>query len=301
MQISLGGPIGPNDGGLATHGGRTIQELQKVEMKKAIEPVRPPSAKAPEMIEPTKAPPKKTTPNKVEAKDPKSNRPTKGEEIQKGSSIAENKAKGQGFGLSSGGGGEGGLSGSRRTSAAPSISRRCAPVIMANWNSQQGAVGVTHLRFVIQRDGRIVDITVEQSSGVATLDLFARRALMLTKLPPLPEAYPENALPVHLYFRISTLRLRNDYFADSLQAARCNAGCGVGGCRRATATAGAAAATTPATDERRAATHRRPRDAAAHGGARSAGTVERQGDPGGGADGRARCCGTTSTTSASST
>ena len=105
MQISLGGPIGPSDGGLATQGGRTIQELQKVEMKKAIEPVRPPSAKAPEMIEPTKAPPKKTTPNKVEAKDPKSNRPTKGEEIQKGSSIAENKAKGQGFGLSSGGGG----------------------------------------------------------------------------------------------------------------------------------------------------------------------------------------------------
>lgn len=199
MQISLGGPIGPSDGGLATQGGRTIQELQKVEMKKAIEPVRPPSAKAPEMIEPTKAPPKKTTPNKVEAKDPKSNRPTKGEEIQKGSSIAENKAKGQGFGLASGGGGESGYL---------EVSNFCCPEylavmrtgIMSNWNSQQGAVGVTHLRFVIQRDGRIVDISVEQSSGVATLDLFARRALMLTKLPPLPDAFPEKALPVHLYF-----------------------------------------------------------------------------------------------------
>jgi hypothetical protein len=30
MQISLGGPIGPNDGGLATLGGRTIQQVQPV-------------------------------------------------------------------------------------------------------------------------------------------------------------------------------------------------------------------------------------------------------------------------------
>src|SRR5687767_6813437 len=63
MQISLGGPVGPNDGGLNTLGARTIQQV--TEAKKAIEPVRPPSAKAPEMIEPTKAPPKKTPPNKV--------------------------------------------------------------------------------------------------------------------------------------------------------------------------------------------------------------------------------------------
>jgi len=53
---------------------------------------------------------------------------------------------------------------------------------------------------VIQKDGRIVDITVEQSSGVETMDAFARRALLLTKLPPLPAGYPESALAVHLYF-----------------------------------------------------------------------------------------------------
>src|SRR5687767_1112488 len=65
MQISLGGPPGPNDGGLNTLGARTIQQV--TEAKKAVEPVRPPSAKTPEMIEPTKVPPKKTPPNKVEA------------------------------------------------------------------------------------------------------------------------------------------------------------------------------------------------------------------------------------------
>lgn len=197
MQISLGGPIGPNDGGVATLGGRTIQQI--TETRKAIEPVRPPSAKAPEMIEPTKAPPKKTTTNKVEAKDPRSTRPTKGHEIQKGSSIAETGAKGMGFGLSSGGGGGGGHL---------EVSNFCCPdylntmvaLIKSNWNSQQGAVGRTHLRFVIQKDGRIVDITLETSSGVDTMDLFARRALMLTKLPPLPAGYTEPALAVHLYF-----------------------------------------------------------------------------------------------------
>ena len=197
MEISLGGPVGPNDGGVATLGGRTIQQLS--ETQKAIEPVRPPSAKPPEMIEPTKAPPKKIPPSKVEAKDPRSARPTKGAEVQQGSSIAETGAKGMGFGLSSGGGGGGGRL---------EVSNFCCPeylntmvaLIRRNWNSQQGAVGRTHLRFVVQRDGRIVDITLEKSSGVESMDLFARRALMLTKLPPLPAGYPEPTLAVHLYF-----------------------------------------------------------------------------------------------------
>ena len=197
MQISLGGPVGPNDGGLNTLGARTIQQV--TEAKKAIEPVRPPSAKAPEMIEPTKAPPKKTPPNKVEAKDPKSNRPTKGAELQTGPAIAETNAKGQGFGLSAGGGGAGGFL---------EVANFCCPdylatmrrQILANWDSRQNAAGRVHVRFVIQKDGRIVDVTVEESSGVQTLDLFARRALILTKLPALPAAYTEPALAVHLYF-----------------------------------------------------------------------------------------------------
>jgi TonB family protein len=199
MMISLGGPVGPNDGGATMLGGRTIQQVVPVEAKKPIEPVRPPSAKPPEMVEPTKAPPKKTTPTKVEAKDPRSTRPTKGAEIQKGTSIAETGAKGMGFGLSAGGGGGGGQL---------EVANFCCPeylitmqtLIRGNWNNQQGAVGMTHLRFVIQKDGRIVDITVEKSSGVETLDFFARRALLLTKLPPLPGGYSEPALAVHLYF-----------------------------------------------------------------------------------------------------
>lgn len=199
MQISLGGPLGPNDGGLSTLGGRTIQQAVPVEPKKIVEPVRPPSAKTPEMIEPTKAPPKTTTPNKVDAKDPRSTRPTKGAEVQKGSSVAETGAKGMGFGLSSGGGGGGGHL-EVANFCCPDYLNTMAASIRSNWNNQQGTIGLTHLRFVIQKDGRIVDITVEQSSGVETLDFYARRALLLTKLPPLPAGYSEAALAVHLYF-----------------------------------------------------------------------------------------------------
>lgn len=199
MQISLGGPIGPSDGGLATLGGRTIQQAVPVEPKKPIEPVRPPAAKTPEMVEPSKAPPKKVTPNKVESKDPRSTRPTKGAEVQQGTSVAETKAKGMGFGLSSGFGGEGGRL-EIGDFCCPEYLATMSSLIKRNWNSQVGAVGRTHMRFVIQRDGRIVDITVEQSSGVETMDGYARRALILTKLPPLPAAYTEAALAVHLYF-----------------------------------------------------------------------------------------------------
>lgn len=199
MQISLGGPIGEDKAGLTALTARTTQQIQP-ELKNKVEPVRPPSATAPDMIEPTKAPPKKTPVNKVEAKDPKSNRPTKGAEIRQGSSIAETKARGQGFGgLSSGGGGTG-VQLEVGDFCCPEYLATMSALIKANWNDRQNAAGLARVRFVIQRDGRIVDITILESSGVQSLDFFAERALRLTKLPPLPNAYPERALAVRLAF-----------------------------------------------------------------------------------------------------
>ena len=197
MQISLGGPVGPRDGGLATLGGRPIQQV--TETKKAIEPVRPPASKTPEMIEPTKAPPKKTPTNPMDAKDPRSRTPTKGAEVQKGSTVAETGGKGMGFGLSSGGGSTGGYL---------DVANFCCPaylvtmkdMITRNWDSKQGTTAIAQMRFVIQKDGRIVDVSVEKSSGRQDLDFLASRALQLAKLPPLPAEYPEPALTVHLFF-----------------------------------------------------------------------------------------------------
>ena len=202
MQISLGGPIGADTGGLTTLGGRTIQEAI-TETKKAIEPVRPPSAKAPEMVLPTKAPPKKNPPPKVDAKDPKGAKPTKGKEIEKGSSIAETGARGQGFGLSAGGGGTGGVQLEVSNFCCPEYLATMSALIKANWDGRQGTSGLTRMRFVIQKDGRIAEISVIQSSGIQTLDFFAERALKLTKLPPLPAAYPESALAIRLAFEYS--------------------------------------------------------------------------------------------------
>ena len=201
MQINLGGPIGEDRAGLNTLGARPTQQL--TENPKAIEPVRPPAAKTPEMIEPTKAPPKKTTPNKVEAKDPRSTRPTKGTEVQKGTAVAVTGARGQGFGLSSGGGGAGGYA-EASNFCCPEYLASAFAMIKANWNNRQNANGLTQMRFVIQRDGRIVDVSVEKSSGVQTLDYFAQRALLLTqKVGPLPPGYPDAALVVHLQFEYS--------------------------------------------------------------------------------------------------
>ena len=200
MQISLGGPITENQGGFTTLGGRAIQQAVPQEPKKPVEPVRPPAAVTPEMTVPTKLPPRTTTPNKVEAKDPKSTRPTKGAEVQKGSSVAETGAKGMGFnGLS---GGAGGASGMLEVAnfCCPEWLAQMASTIRSNWNSKLGAEGRTHLRFVVQRDGRITDITVEQSSGVEFMDSYAKRALILSKLQPLPPAYDNQSLAVHLYF-----------------------------------------------------------------------------------------------------
>jgi len=199
MNISLGGPVGPKDGGLATLGGRTIQQAVPVEAKKAIEPVRPPSAKPPEMVEPTKAPPRKNPPPKIAAKDPRGAKPTVGKEVQQGTSIAETGAKGRGFGLSSGGGGTGGYLDVQNFCCPEYLSTVYAS-IKTNWNDRQGAAGTTLVKFTIQKDGRIVDVAVEKSSGIETLDLYARRAVMLTKAPPLPSPFPDPVLVIHLYF-----------------------------------------------------------------------------------------------------
>jgi TonB family protein len=197
MEVSLGGPVGPDKSGLAALSAKPTQAIA-VEPKKAIEPVRPPAAKTPEMVDPSKAP-RKTTPNKVDAKDPRSTKPTVGKEIVQGTAVAQTNAKGVGFGLSQGGGGGG---------AYLDVANFCCPEYLStvfanikmNWNDRQGAPGTTLMRFVIQKDGRIVDISVEKSSGVQALDFYAQRALMLAKAPPLPSAFPDPALVIHLYF-----------------------------------------------------------------------------------------------------
>ena len=74
--------------------------------------------------------------------------------------------------------------------------------IQGNWNAQTENSGEVVMKFTIQRRGAITDSTVERSSGVFTLDQNALRALAVTRqLPPLPDAFPNPALTVHLTFQ----------------------------------------------------------------------------------------------------
>ena len=203
MTISLGGPIGPRDGGMTTMGGRPVQAI--AEAKRAIEPVRPPAARAPEMIEPKKSAPKKAEAKVTDtAKTPAGRTPTRGEEVQKGSAVsAAASARGQGFGLSSGGGGTGSYLDTANF-CCPEYIGLMVEQIRSNWDSKQQANGVVLVKFTIQRDGTIAGVQVERSSGYATLDFTAIRALQLTrKLPPLPHPYTEPSLGVHLSFEYS--------------------------------------------------------------------------------------------------
>lgn len=200
MTISLGGPPGPRAGGLTMMGGRPIQ-TEAVEAKKAIEPVRPPAAREPEMIEPKKAAPRKAAAKvQTETKDARSRTPTKGEEVRPGSAIAETGGRGQGFGLSQGGGGTGGYL-DVANFCCPEYLSTMLDLINRQWSSKQLAAGTTVMKFVIERDGQLANIALERSSGYGALDLMAERALRLTRqLPPLPAAFTEPSLTVHLVF-----------------------------------------------------------------------------------------------------
>src|SRR5205823_5002466 len=74
--------------------------------------------------------------------------------------------------------------------------------IRENWDPHADNPAETGVKFTVQRDGRLIDVQVEKSSGFTLLDLSAQRALVSTRqLPPLPAAYPNPTLTVHVTFQ----------------------------------------------------------------------------------------------------
>ena len=74
-------------------------------------------------------------------------------------------------------------------------------LIRRNWDSKQQALGTTLVKFTIQRDGTLTDVQVEKSSGYPSARLHGQACAGLTrKLPPLPAAFTEPSLTVHLAF-----------------------------------------------------------------------------------------------------
>ena len=206
MTISLGGSNeGPANGGLTSIGGRAVQEVKPPDEPKRPEAVRPPAAKAPEMTVPVpnKAPVKAApTPKIQQAPDEARGRtPTRGAEARPGSAIAETGARGQGFGLSTGGG-QG--SGSRLDVAdfcCPDYIITMLERVRANWVQRAEVAGMAVVKFTIQRDGSIANAEVDKTSGYIALDTAALRGILGTRqLPPLPAAFPNPTLTVYLNF-----------------------------------------------------------------------------------------------------
>jgi TonB family protein len=209
MTISLGGVPGPANGGRNMMSTPSRPQPKVAEAAKADPVIKPPTAKPSQMVlaerttkpvKPPKTPPKPA----VEAPPSSAITPPKvpfGADAA-GTQAASDPNRGLGFGgLSTGGGtGAGGYL---------DVANFCCPdylvtmiqLVQNNWTARQEVAGETLVKFRILRDGRLTEIELEKSSGYAALDLTAQRALFLTqRLPPLPAAFPESHLTVHLRF-----------------------------------------------------------------------------------------------------
>jgi TonB family protein len=205
LMISLGGVEGPDTGGMNPLSGRTAQAVREPDAPRRPEPA--PVADASKMAIPTNvtpAPPKPPPPKPAAkpAERSTSKTPTTGDRVATGSSKVDTGAPPIPFGglASQAGGGFGGVRTDYANFCCPEYLRTMTDLIRRNWQRNQGAVGSTHMKFVVQRDGTITGIEVEKSSGQALLDQAARRALTLTRLPPLPREFTERQLTVYLEF-----------------------------------------------------------------------------------------------------
>lgn len=221
MTISLGGGNdGPDNGGLTNIGARAVQAVTPPDALKRPEPIRPPAAARSAMTVPvpTKAPEKPPVkpPARVLAKaatpapvveqapdDARGRTPTRGMETRDGNAFAETGARGQGFGLSTGGGtGSGSKLDIVGDFCCPEYLTLMIERLRTNWTSRAELPGTVIIKYTIQRDGTLVDATIERSSGYSALDLNALRAVLGTRqLPPLPSAFTNPSLTVHLNFQ----------------------------------------------------------------------------------------------------
>jgi TonB family protein len=203
MNVSLGGAPGPATGGMQMIGGKPVQAALPSTDPQIAKPVQPSlAATPPKMVLPDpkqrpRTPPKPT----ATSKDPKGTAVGRGFETQAGTAKVETGAKGQGFGLSSGGmGGQGGVRIPNDFCCMEYIGDMIDR-IRRNWNENQKAIGTVTMKYTIQRNGQITEIQVGRSSGNPVLDLAAQRALVNTRmLGPLPAAYSGQRLPIELDF-----------------------------------------------------------------------------------------------------
>ena len=203
MTISLGGAPGPDSGGMTSISGKPVQEVAPPQARPT--PVAPPATKPPEMVLPdpkAKVAPK-TPPKPIDkpADTGKTSKPNTGPQVQEGTSRVDTGATAKGFGLSTGGGGQGGARVNVENFCCPDYLVTMTQLIRQNWNQNQGVAAMVDIRFTIHRNGAITDTIVDKPSRYPHLDREAIRAIAKTRvLPPLPREFPHPTLTVYLTF-----------------------------------------------------------------------------------------------------
>jgi TonB family protein len=178
-------------------GGRTVQEATQEPIRRAPPP---PAAKPPEMALPTPRARRVPPPPEAAPRDATGRRPVQGRETQEGPARAETGARGQGFGLTTGGGGGTGVQLDVSNFCCPEYLEQMIRAVTQNWQSNQGVTGKVAMHFTITRTGAIENVRVVQPSGFVAHELAAQRALLLARLPELPPQYPNPTLGVNMWF-----------------------------------------------------------------------------------------------------
>lgn len=203
MSISLGPAVGTvESGGMTPISGRPIQRAVPTPDLPRPQPVRPPAAKPPDMVEPSKTTRPPRPPVTQAPKESSGRTPTTGPQETKGASRVDTKgAPTNETGLSTGGANGDNSATTLGTFCDPQYLGQMISLIHRNWNPQQSVVGTPIIRFIIQRDGTLTEISLKQSSGYQILDLTAQRAVVATRaLPPLPACFPYSTFIVNLTF-----------------------------------------------------------------------------------------------------
>src|SRR5918996_4109673 len=203
MTITLGGAPGPKSGGMTSISSKPVQTVAPPDARPT--PIAPPAPKPPEMVlpEPKAKPAPKTPPKPIEKPDEKASarKPSTGAQVQEGTSRVDTGATAPGFGLSTGGGGQGGARVDVPNFCCPDYLVTMTELIRRNWAQNQGVTAMVDIRFTIHRNGMIADTIVEKPSRYPHLDREALRAVAKTRqLPPLPREFPHNTLTVFLTF-----------------------------------------------------------------------------------------------------
>jgi TonB family protein len=201
MTISLGsGTPGPRTGGLTPAASRPVQQTAPAEPVRR--PEIAPAPTRPEMTLPTPdARIRPRTPARQAPATATGRTPTTGERPSQGEAPTETRVRGQGFGLSSGGGLGSTVQLDVSNFCCQEYLEQMVTLIQRNWQQDQGVVGATIMRFTIRRDGLIEKVEVFRPSGFFALDNAATRALLATRqLPALPAQFPDQSLTIRLTF-----------------------------------------------------------------------------------------------------